>query len=114
VKYNSNEIYFDMVEEMRAVVDRYVYHVCTGKYDDGCKGMERRSRVSFGVRLRQIVDCQVTRSGHVCLALLSNVLGTPDLVLSLRNPHVLTDCSFHPCVRYVSFSGMKLCYISQS
>ena len=37
--------------------------------------------------------------------------GTPDLLLTFTNPHVLTDCAFHPCVRYVpphpSFSWLS-------
>jgi AP-3 complex subunit mu len=28
--------------------------------------------------------------------------GTPDLLLKLKNSHLLTDCSFHPCIRSVS------------
>lgn len=30
----------------------------------------------------------------------ANGLGTPDCLLTFTNPHVLTDCAFHPCVRY--------------
>ena len=31
-------------------------------------------------------------------------IGTPELLLSFTNPHILSDCSFHPCIRYVSLS----------
>jgi len=30
----------------------------------------------------------------------SKMSGTPDLTLMFVNPHIIEDCSFHPCVRY--------------
>ncbi|KAL1744615.1 Mu homology domain-containing protein [Schizophyllum fasciatum] len=33
-----------------------------------------------------------------------NKARTPDLLLTFTNPHVLTDCAFHPCVRLQRFS----------
>ena len=37
--------------------------------------------------------------GRASTSILS--LGTPELLLSFTNPHVLSDCSFHPCIRSV-------------
>jgi len=30
----------------------------------------------------------------------SHLSGVPDLLLTFKDPHVIDDCSFHPCVRY--------------
>mmetsp|Transcript_18499 Transcript_18499/g.26126 ORF Transcript_18499/g.26126 Transcript_18499/m.26126 type:complete len:464 (-) Transcript_18499:144-1535(-) len=30
----------------------------------------------------------------------SHLSGVPDLILTFKNPEVIEDCSFHPCVRY--------------
>jgi len=34
--------------------------------------------------------------------------GTPELVLSFTNPHILSDCSFHPCIRLQRWSRDKI------
>ncbi|KAF8204837.1 Mu homology domain-containing protein [Pholiota molesta] len=69
LKYTSNEIYFDMIEELKAIVNRSGVPLSTtvlGK-------IETNSRLS-GTRI-------------------------PDCLLSFTNSNVLVDCAFHPCVR---------------
>ena len=33
----------------------------------------------------------------------SHLSGIPDLLLTFKDPHLIDDCSFHPCVRYARF-----------
>jgi AP-3 complex subunit mu len=35
----------------------------------------------------------------------SNLSGVPDLLLTFNDPHLIDDCSFHPCVRYARFEN---------
>lgn len=35
-----------------------------------------------------------------CIQVQSNLSGVPDLLLSFKDPSIIDDCSFHPCVRY--------------
>ncbi|KZO92178.1 clathrin adaptor, mu subunit [Calocera viscosa TUFC12733] len=68
VRYNNNEVYFDIVEELEAAVGR--------------NGVVLSGEVWGQVR------CQCRLSG------------TPDLLLTFSQPRLLSDPSFHPCVRY--------------
>jgi len=47
-------------------------------------------------------------SGVQIKSLSSCILGTPELLLSFTNPHVLSDCSFHPCIRLQRWSRDKI------
>jgi len=38
----------------------------------------------------------------------SNLSGIPDLLLTFKDPSVIDDCSFHPCVRYSRFEMEKV------
>lgn len=76
LKYTSNEIYFDLVEELRAIVNKH------------------------GVSLSSSVLGKMQTN--------SRLSGTPDLLLSFINPHILFDCSFHPCVRLQRWSRDKI------
>ncbi|KAJ7122857.1 Mu homology domain-containing protein [Mycena epipterygia] len=67
VRYNSNEIYFDMVEELKAIVNKH------------------------GTTLSSSVWGKIETNAKLS--------GTPDCLLTFTNPHVITDCAFHPCVR---------------
>ncbi|KAJ7638440.1 Mu homology domain-containing protein [Roridomyces roridus] len=67
LKYNSNEIYFDMVEELKAIVNKH------------------------GTTLSSSVWGKIETNAKLS--------GTPDCLLTFTNPHVITDCAFHPCVR---------------
>ncbi|KAF8227969.1 clathrin adaptor, mu subunit [Tricholoma matsutake] len=67
LRYANNEIYFDMVEELDALVNRH------------------------GTTLVSNVRGKIETNAKLS--------GTPDCLLTFTNPHVLTDCAFHPCVR---------------
>jgi len=38
----------------------------------------------------------------------SKLSGVPDLTLTFKNPEVIDDCSFHPCVRYNRYDNDKV------
>ncbi|KAJ7067944.1 Mu homology domain-containing protein [Mycena amicta] len=67
VRYTSNEIYFDMVEQLKAIVNKH------------------------GTTLNSSVWGKIETN--------SKLSGTPDCLLTFTNPHVVTDCAFHPSVR---------------
>ncbi|ETW84504.1 hypothetical protein HETIRDRAFT_103055 [Heterobasidion irregulare TC 32-1] len=76
LKYNTNEIYFDIAETLRAVMNKsgaIVTSSVLGKIETNCK-----------------------------------LSGTPDLSLTFTNPKVITDPSFHPCVRLTRFAQSKV------
>ncbi|KAJ7672862.1 Mu homology domain-containing protein [Mycena rosella] len=67
LRYNSNEIYFDVDEELKAIVNKH------------------------GTALSSSVWGKIQTNAKLS--------GTPDCLLTFTNPHVITDCAFHPCVR---------------
>ncbi|RHY46015.1 hypothetical protein DYB30_010943 [Aphanomyces astaci] len=71
VKYSQNEIYFDVIEEIDAIVD--------------ANG--------------EMLQCEVHGAIHGNCRL----SGVPDLTMVFRDPSVIDDCSFHPCVRYARY-----------
>ncbi|KAF8520060.1 clathrin adaptor, mu subunit [Gautieria morchelliformis] len=75
IKYNANEIYFDVVEELDAIVSR--------------TGIVVSSTVWGKIK----ANCRLS--------------GTPDLLLTFSNAQVLSDCSFHPCVRLQKWTRDK-------
>jgi len=70
LKYAQNEVYMDIIEEVDAIID-----AASG-------GNIKQSDVSGRIQCQ----CQLS--------------GIPDLLLTFKNPEVIDDCSFHPCVRY--------------
>ncbi|CCO26997.1 AP-3 complex subunit mu-2 AltName: Full=Adapter-related protein complex 3 mu-2 subunit [Rhizoctonia solani AG-1 IB] len=74
LRYNNNEIYFDIIEELEATVSR--------TYRSG-----------------NVVASNVW--GKILCK--SSLSGTPDLSFSLTNSKALRDYSFHPCVRLQKF-----------
>ena len=46
-----------------------------------------------------IVSCDVSGS----IQCQSHLSGIPDLLLTFKDPQLIDDCSFHPCVRYARF-----------
>ncbi|CAK4611593.1 unnamed protein product [Aphanomyces euteiches] len=76
VKYTQNEIYFDVVEEIDAIVD--------------ANG--------------DMLQCEIhgTINGN------SRLSGVPDLTMIFRDPTVMDDCSFHPCVRIARFENERV------
>ncbi|KAH7100568.1 clathrin adaptor, mu subunit [Auriculariales sp. MPI-PUGE-AT-0066] len=67
LRYNNNEIKFDVVEELEAIVNR-----------------------NGGVITSTVWGKVMARS---------HLSGVPDLLMTFVNPQVITDGSFHPCVR---------------
>lgn len=75
VKYAANEIYFDIIEQIDAIIDAggaVVSSEIQGKIQSTCK-----------------------------------LSGMPDLSLSFRNPRIVDDVSFHPCVRLARWEASK-------
>ena len=38
----------------------------------------------------------------------SKLSGIPDLLLSFKDPSIIDDCSFHPCVRYARYESSNI------
>jgi len=76
LKYTSNEVYFDIVEELQAIVNKHGVSLSSSVLGK----METNTRLS----------------------------GTPELLLSFTNPQILSDCSFHSCVRLQRWSRDKI------
>lgn len=109
VRYNNNEILFDVTETLEAIVNKCVLLL------GPCRGL---LNVSMSLRNGQPavstvwgrVDSNCKLSGtfsRICLSVLSfhvnACAGTPDLLLTFSNAQSLNDCSFHPCVRCVTY-----------
>ncbi|PIO74555.1 adaptor complexe medium subunit family protein [Teladorsagia circumcincta] len=76
VKYTNNEAYFDVIEEIDAIIDRQgstVFAEIQGYIDVCCK-----------------------------------LSGMPDLTMTLVNPRLLDDVSFHPCVRFKRWENERV------
>ena len=105
LRYTSNEIYIDLIEELTAVVNKYVAALCTRAQADELQGMVLFYLALWWGRWTQIHDFQVCKkSVFSSVTLVSNesYAGIPDCLLSFTNPSGLVDCAFHPCVRYIS------------
>ncbi len=80
----------------------------------------RRSGVKYAqneiyVDLVEEVDCIVDVNGQVVssdingsIQCQSKLSGVPDLTLTFKDPDVIDDCAFHPCVRYNRFDREKV------
>ncbi|CAI4228589.1 unnamed protein product [Auanema sp. JU1783] len=76
VKYTNNEAYFDVIEEIDAIIDKQgstVFAEIQGYIDVMCK-----------------------------------LSGMPDLTMTLVNPRLLDDVSFHPCVRFKRWENERV------
>ncbi len=38
----------------------------------------------------------------------SNLSGVPDLLLTFKDPNIIDDCSFHPCIRYSRYESEQV------
>uniref|UniRef100_A0A0R3S102 MHD domain-containing protein n=1 Tax=Elaeophora elaphi TaxID=1147741 RepID=A0A0R3S102_9BILA len=76
VKYTNNEAYFDVIEEIDAIIDRQGATVFS--------------------EIQGYIDCCCKLSGM------------PDLTMSLINPRLLDDVSFHPCVRFKRWENERV------
>ncbi|OCB87463.1 clathrin adaptor, mu subunit [Sanghuangporus baumii] len=87
VKHTANEIFFDISEDMHAIVDKRKWFSCVqssmGDYRDELKIIRHATQCR-----KQAFD--LTRTGTT---------GIPDLLLTFADPKCLQDCSFHQCVR---------------
>lgn len=61
------------------------------------------------------VDAIVTASGGIVssdisgsIQCQSHLSGIPDLLLTFKDPTIIDDCSFHPCVRYARFENEQI------
>ena len=80
----------------------------------------RRSSVRYAqneiyVDLVEEIDAIIDVNGQVVssdingsIQCQSKLSGVPDLCLTFRDPHVIDDCSFHPCVRYNRYDRDKV------
>lgn len=88
VRYNNNEIYFDVVETLEAIMNKYVCPFalrCVGIGLDPVTLSRNGTPAVSTIWGRVDSNCKLS--------------GTPDLLLSFSNAQSLHDCSFHPCVR---------------
>ncbi|VDN50526.1 unnamed protein product [Dracunculus medinensis] len=76
VKYTNNEAYFDVIEEIDAIIDKQGATVFS--------------------EIQGYIDCCCKLSGM------------PDLTMSLVNPRLLDDVSFHPCVRFKRWENERV------
>ena len=76
VKYAANEIYFDIIEDIDAIID------------------VNGSVLSSEINGKIMSTCKLS--------------GMPDLNLVFRNPRIIDDASFHPCVRYARWEQSKI------
>lgn len=102
IKYSNNEMFFDIIEELNALVDRFcvspsfllftVWTVCVFSerpFYHHSNGGVLSSEVTGRIR----ANCKLT--------------GMPDVLVTFENANVLDDCSFHPCVRYARYEQDK-------
>lgn len=76
VKYTNNEAYFDVIEEIDAIIDKQ--------------------------------GATVSAEIHGFITCCCRLSGMPDLTMSLANPRILDDVSFHPCVRFRRWEGERI------
>ncbi|KHN79586.1 AP-3 complex subunit mu-1 [Toxocara canis] len=76
VKYTNNEAYFDVIEEIDAIIDKQGATVFS--------------------EIQGYIDCCCKLSGM------------PDLTMTLVNPRLLDDVSFHPCVRFKRWENERV------
>ncbi|TKR81026.1 hypothetical protein L596_014972 [Steinernema carpocapsae] len=76
VKYTNNETYFDVIEEIDAIIDKQGATVFS--------------------EIQGYIDCCCKLSGM------------PDLTMTLVNPRLLDDVSFHPCVRFKRWENERV------
>ena len=92
VKYTNNEAYFDVIEEIDAIIDRSGSTVCA-EIQGYVRNFEYdASECSMFIYCIDLGCFQID-----CLVKLT---GMPDLTLSFVNSRLLDDVSFHPCVRF--------------
>lgn len=81
VRHTNNEIYFDIEESLDAIIDRYA------------------ARWSW-VPLTCSRGSLISSSTWGRINANSRLSGSPDLILTFGDAKLMSNCSFHPCIRY--------------
>ncbi|KFV79404.1 AP-3 complex subunit mu-1 [Struthio camelus australis] len=84
VKYTNNEAYFDVIEEIDAIIDK------SAALHNVCYTLDKVLSVFF------------------CCFFFFKLSGIPDLSLSFMNPRLLDDVSFHPCIRFKRWESERV------
>ena len=112
VKYTNNEAYFDLIEEVDAIIDKaggtvfaeisgdYLFLFSINNHDD-----QTKKHVIFFLSSHKRYPWYCIAGRIDCCVRLS---GTPDLNLSFVNPRIMDDVSFHPCVRLKRWETERL------
>lgn len=97
VRYNNNEAYFDVIEEVDAIIDKSGSTVFAEIQGYVCVTSSKFSCFYYNTALQILqIDCCCKLSGM------------PDLTLSFMNPRLFDDVSFHPCVRFKRWESERL------
>ncbi len=101
VRYTTNEVYFDIIEELDATVDRNGHVVrCSVA---GTISVHHFKLLCQEMHLLSLIPgCFKTHKVNCKLS------GMPDLTLVFYNPRILDDVAFHPCVRYSRWDQSKI------
>lgn len=108
MKYTNNEAYFDVVEEVDAIIDRTGATVFAEIQGYVCLRCKYLSCTVINTSCTLII-CTCLFQIDCCIKL----SGMPDLTLSFMNPRLFDDVSFHPCVRFKRWEvGIKIYMLS--
>ncbi|KAH8287138.1 hypothetical protein KR054_003712, partial [Drosophila jambulina] len=95
VRYTNNEAYFDVIEEVDAIIDKSGSTVFAEIQGHVSEEQQLLNPSKYCYNPFQI-DCCIKLSGM------------PDLTLSFMNPRLFDDVSFHPCVRFKRWEAERL------
>lgn len=102
IKYNTNEIYFDLVEDLRAVVSKFAFFLASRAVPGYSQMFQKRYRSfksGMGHDRSWLPSLGYVKALAFTSVAYTRFIGTPDLLLTFVDPKVLHDCSFHQCVR---------------
>ncbi|CAF1613916.1 unnamed protein product [Adineta ricciae] len=130
IRYTNNEAYFDLIEEIDAIIDRNGVTVIVAISGEGAKNLSRgmesgitwrtgrivhRSTNEILIDIIETLDAIIDQRGTIISAEVNGVIdcciklsGNPDLTLSFVNPRLLDDVSFHPCVRLKKWESERV------
>lgn len=95
VKYANSEIYFDIIEEMDAIYDRYAAGSSVHLLSARALSLSHSHAFnvsSNGMLVKSVIAGEIQVQCHLS--------GVPDMTMRWVNPRLIDDASFHPCVRY--------------
>lgn len=108
MKYTNNEAYFDVIEEVDAIIDKtgaIVSAEIQGRVGIPLLDPELGERMMSSPLVFFPDKSNFYRFQIDCCMKLS---GMPDLTLNFMNPRVFDDVSFHPCVRFRRWESEKV------